>query len=437
MTTRPPLRRSLPLLFSAILGVATLWSADPQLIGENDRASPFYAPGEKMTFRIRLQQDGAPVIGPKLEWTRTGDDGREDRGEATAAADPLVVTTELDRPGFVRIRVRALGEDGKPLRDSQNKEIIFDGGAGVEPEKLAGVPEPGDFDAWWAAQKALLAQVPVELLERRPLEPTHPNVDTWDVKIACAGPILPGDTAPKPVSGYLSITRGASPRSAEAVVSFHGYGVRGASRSDGQANDPAKPKIILNINAHGIENGRPADYYKELEQTVLKGYAFNRQQNENPDTSYLRGMSLRVLRALEFVKTLPEWDGKRLSVTGGSQGAFQALVGAAFDPDVTYCYAGKPWLTDLGGVTLGRLKGWRPDYTRGLDYFDTINLAKRIRCETHIIAGLGDYVCPPSGLSVLYNNLPEKTPKRITYHQGATHGVTPSNMAKFVVSNKP
>jgi hypothetical protein len=71
-------------------------------------------------------------------------------------------------------------------------------------------------------------------------------------------------------------------------------------------------------------------------------------------------------------------------------------------------------------VTLGRLKGWRPDYTSALGYYDTVNLAKRIRATTNITAGLGDYVCPPSGVSVLYNNIPGTVPKRIEYQQGAT-----------------
>lgn len=431
------LRPFLALLLPTTIGLGALHAANLRLVGENDRPSPFYEPGETMTFRIRLQEDGQPVTGTRLAWTRTGDDGRTESGEASSATEPLILTASTDRPGFVRIRVRALDAEGKPLRDDKNAEVVFDGGAGVQPEKLESIPEPADFDAWWSAQKAALARVPLEVLEFTSMPATAAHVDTWDVKIACAGLALPGEDTPRPVSGYLSITRGAAPGSAEAVVNFHGYGVRSATRNDDQANDPAKPKIVFNINAHGIENGRPADFYKQLEQTLLKGYAFDRKQNEHPETAYLYGMALRVLRALEFVKSRPEWDGKRLTASGGSQGAFQSILAAALDPDVTRCDAWKPWFTDLGGVNLGRLKGWRPDYTPALGYYDTVNLAKRIRAVTYITSGLGDYVCPPSGVTVLYNNIPASVYKRIEYKQGATHATSPADAATFVIGTRP
>ena len=134
-------------------------------------------------------------------------------------------------------------------------------------------------------------------------------------------------------------------------------------------------------------------------------------------------MILRVLRAIEFLKAQPEWNGKDLRAAGGSQGGFQALAAAALDKDVTQCAANVPWCCDLGGITLGRLRGWRPDYADGLGYYDAANMAKRIKCETKIVGGLGDYVCPPSGVCVLYNNI--NAPKQLDLVQGKTHGYTP------------
>ena len=140
----------------------------------------------------------------------------------------------------------------------------------------------------------------------------------------------------------------------------------------------------------------------------LRGYAFSVEENSKPETAYFNGMMLRVMRSLEFVKSRPEWDGKTLAVSGGSQGGLQCLSAAGLDSDVTECTAHKPWCCDLGGIRLNRLRGWRPDFTDALGYYDPVNMAKRIHCKTSITSGLGDYVCPPSGESVLYNN-----------HQGA------------------
>ena len=38
---------------------------------------------------------------------------------------------------------------------------------------------------------------------------------------------------------------------------------------------------------------------------------------------------------------------------------------------------------------------------------------------------MGDYTCPPSGVAILYNNI--KSPKKIRWFQGSTHGYVPPN----------
>ena len=49
-------------------------------------------------------------------------------------------------------------------------------------------------------------------------------------------------------------------------------------------------------------------------------------------------------------------------------------------------------------------------------------MARRIPATCRVVvpdAGLGDYVCPPSGVMAFYNAL--ACPKEITFLQGATH----------------
>ena len=370
-----------------------------------------YQPGETMTFHIQLLDDGKPLAGKTLKWQRTGDDQQTAQGQGVSSeTKPLEVTTSIDQPGFVRIQMSVFNEDGTPLKDKQNKVVRFDGGAGVQPAELKGYPEPADFDAFWKAQKARLAAVPVKA-SLKPVASPVAGFEVFDVKVDCAGGM--------PVSGYFSRPVGAEPKSLPAVVSYRGYGVTGAS--------PACRSgwISFQINAHGIENGREPAYYDELKAGKLRAYAFSVEENSQPQTAYFNGMMLRVMRSLEFVKSRSEWDGRTLAVSGGSQGGLQCLSAAGLDSDVTECNASKPWCCDLGGIRLNRLPGWRPDYTDALGYYDPINMAKRIQCKTSITSGLGDYVCPPSGLSVLYNNI--KAPKTIQYIQGSTHGYTPPN----------
>lgn len=287
------------------------------------------------------------------------------------------------------------------------KDVVFEGGAGVAPETLKTIPEPQDFDAFWKSQKQALAAVPMQA-EMKPVAVKNPALVGFDIRIDCAGG--------KPVSGYFVKPKEALPKSLPAQVSFHGYGVASANlREDPKA-------LSLDINAHGIENGQPKEYYEALRNGELKGYGFS--NNEAPEKSYFLGMFLRVLRALEFLKAQPEWDGASLIVSGGSQGGLQALVAAGLDERVTFCMVSKPWCCDLGGITLGRQRGWRPDYTPALGYFDPANHIKRTQAYVLADAGLGDYVCPPSGISAMISNVPSAR-RKLVYIQGSTHGYNP------------
>ena len=396
------------------------------LVGKTDKASALYEPGEKMIFSVLLEDDGKPVAGKKLVWQRTGDDRKSEKGECVSGAQPVQIVTACDTPGFVRLVVKALDESGSAVLNGKKQAVQFEGGAGVQPEKLDSVPEPADFDAYWARQKAELAKTPMTVLEMKPMPETAEGVATFDIKVACAGGM--------PVSGYYSRRKDAAPKSAAARVQFQGYSVVSAGRQDHAAKDPKNPVIVFCINVHGIENGREPEYYKNLEATTLKSYAFNGEENARRETAFFNGMTLRLLRALEFIKSQPEWDGKTLTVSGGSQGGLQSLTAAGLDPAVTRCEAFKPWCCDLGGPTLNRLSGWRPGYTEALNYFDPANHAKRIRCETYLTAGLGDYVCPPSGISVVYNHV--RAPKTLDYIQGSTHGYNPPNASYSKLTGK-
>ncbi len=405
---------TLTLSFLLVLTLGVM-AGEYTFYAETNKDPITYAPGEEMTFTVTLLEDGKAISGPTLKWTRRGDDGLTENGEAVADAEkPLVIKTKITEPGFVHINVRAFDADGKAIQMAP-----FDGGAGVRLDEIKGCDEPADFDAFWAKQKARLAEVPLhaEMVE---VDSGNPNVLCYDVKIDCIG---------MPVSGYFCKPKNAKEKSLPAYVSFHGYGVGSANKAPW-----AKDRLHLDINAHGIVNGQPKEFYDELRNTTLKGYAFDKEENAKPETCYFLGMMLRLIRAMEWIKAQPEWNGEVLVVSGGSQGGFQCLSAAGLDPDVTECNANVPWCLDLEGHSAkNRLNGWRPDWAPGLAYFDPTFHAKRIKCKVTIFAGLGDYVCPPSGQMVLYNNL--NCQKKLTFSQGRTHGYQMPNGSQSVLTN--
>ncbi|MBO5689084.1 MAG: acetylxylan esterase, partial [Lentisphaeria bacterium] len=270
--------------------------------------------------------------------------------------------------------------------------------------------------------KKELAAVPVKVLEDKPIPADvvkksrlqNPEKYTLrDVKIACAGE--------KPVSGYLCIPKGAKPRSCPAYVSFHGAGVRSSGKPVWMA---AKGLIALDINAHGIENGKPADFYTDL----YKNHYYARQGKTNirhyahwgksdRDQFYFKGMYMRVMRALEYVKSLPEWDGKYLIVAGGSQGGAQVLAACALDKDITFARANVPAMCDHSGCLGDRRSGWpalykaeevktKPEFARCASYYDGAYFAKRIKCPIYINTGFMDTTCPPTSVFAAYNSIP-------------------------------
>ena len=413
------------------------------LHGETDKARAIdYRPGETMTFTLTLQ--GAKPLPPDtyfIDWKRTGDDGVSESGKVPASlTTPLVIKTKIDKPGFVRLFAVVVDKNGQQYRKSfkgdattpegkkamnrferRDKRVFFDGGAGVEPEKLESVPEPKDFDAFWARRKARLAKVPLEA-EKKELKGYKEGFRVYAVSIKCAGA--------HPSTGYLTIPD--KPGRYPVRVSFHGYGHTYPNR--GRVISPTtgdSANIWFIFSPHGYELGREPEYYDEFFRSICSGgrtFGFDEKQNADPETSYFSGYTYRIMRALEWLKTLPEWNGKDLVVSGGSMGGLQSVWAAGLDPDVTQALPGIPWCCDIGGRdTLKRIiDPWYIHETPALRYYDPVNLAKRIskKCRVEITrAGLGDYCCPPSGVAILYNNIPG--PKKINWVQGSTHGYVP------------
>ncbi|MBQ6620004.1 MAG: acetylxylan esterase [Thermoguttaceae bacterium] len=405
--TKPPQRRGLAGMFAAFLWCAAAWAGDISFYGTTDKDPLSYAPGETMTFTVSVLEDGQKVSGKDLLWTRRGDDGKVETGRAVSDAQrPLVIQTSLDVPGFVWIQVAVVPPHGElPLCGDQH---FFNGGAGVRLDEIKGAEEPADFDEYWARQKARLAAVPMTVSKMEEVPSGDDSVLCYDLRVECLG---------MPVSGYLCLPKDAPQKSLPAHLFLQGYGLHSAVKRVAEG----KNQIALEINAHGYDNSREEAYYVTLGNTALRAYGFFPESNAEPQRSYWNGVALRIIRALEYLKSLPQWNGKTIVVSGGSQGGFQSLLAAGLDSDVTHVQVYIPWMCDISGSALSGRVGsiFMPSWTDAMGYFDAANHAKRIKAAVVIDSGLGDYVCPPSGQLVLFNNI--SSPVKMTFYQGRTH----------------
>lgn len=380
-----------------------------RMIGASNRDNAEYKAGEEMVFTFRLSKDGKPAAG-NARVVCAGDDGKSEIIYTRFDAEgKLIVRRVLDVPGFVMAKATLLTPYGTPARANGRNIQYGLGGVTLGALKQA-ISEPGDFDAYWEEQKKKLAAVSFKVLEKKFFKESDKCL-VYDVKIACIGK--------RPVSGYVSIPKGAKTKSLPLRIWYEGYGVSSAPVRESPV------EITFSVNAHGIENGREPAYYKELENGELNHYGLRDSENQKPETCYFNNMILRDLRALEFGRTLPEWNGKDLYLAGGSQGAFQAVAVAALSDGISGCFIRVPWFCDIYASKVGRIGStFRPRPAPGLKYFDTVNFAKRVKAPVEIEAGLSDWVCPPSGVRVLYNNL--KYSAKLTMYQGLDHGGYPA-----------
>jgi len=239
-----------------------------------------------------------------------------------------------------------------------------------------------------------------------PVAVSNADIECFDVQLQCLGGA--------PVSGYFGRPKNAKPGSLPAILWVHGAGVRSSSLGNA-ISGAGRGMLSMDINAHGIPNGKPAEYYEELKQGALKDYRI--AGRESRDAIYFRGMYLRLVRAIDFLTSQPEWNGKTLAVVGHSQGGGQALAAGGLDPRVTVIGAGVPAICDHTGRAIGRINGWPKLVPMGSDgkpeplsleasrYVDAVNFASRCKADAIMSVGFIDRTCPPTTNYAAYNQL--------------------------------
>ncbi len=372
-----------------------------------DRENAIYTVGEKATFHITVWRGEQQIVGEGdvkyiVDDFLTADDFPN--GDVKPTQQPIQVTGSSKRPGFLRCTATYKPEGGKPVRAIA--------GAAFSPERIGlSLPVPEDFDAFWADQKRRLAEIPLAPKLTRVKHSTA-SIECYDVETPCLGGA--------PVSGYFSKPTDAHPKSLPAILWVHGAGVRSSSLSNAVKGAQAG-MLSMDINAHGIPNGKPAKFYSDLSSGRLKNYRV--AGRESRDTIYFRGMFLRLIRAIDFLTAQPEWDGHHIVVIGHSQGGGQSLVAGGIDSRVTMIAPGVPAICDHSGQVVNRINGWpklvptnsdgNPDaqILKAARYVDAVNFASRCKAEAIMSIGFIDAVCPPSSCYAAYNAL--KGPKSV------------------------
>ena len=388
-------------------------SAQQILTFEPFHADGIYQPGERVGWTITRPAGAAGPSRFIYDVKKNGFDvlksGLLDLTAGTAAIEIVV-----NEPSMIYVQVTPEGEQPPPADAAQQKPYASVGAA-VAPDRLQpSVPRPADFDAFWAAKLRAQGALPMNAVVT-PVASNVPGVEVSTVKVDSLGSHMQAYV-------FKPQREGKFP----ALVTYQGAGVRALGQTAGTMR-AAEGWLVLDVDSHDkapdAATGPPFNYH-----TI---------GNNDRERSYFLNMYLRDTRAVDYITTRPDWDGKTIVILGTSMGGQQGIVTAALNPDrITALLVNEP----SGGDTNGELHGRRaaypnwpatdPQAMQAAQYFDTVNFASRIKAPTLASMGFIDRVVPPAGVWLALNQIP--APKEAVPMIEANHvHITPDKVGAF------
>ena len=271
-------------------------------------------------------------------------------------------------------------------------------------------PAPADIDRVWDGLLEEDAKLPFEVKKLEHVRTTKTGVKIYRIVLNSLG----GD-----VHAEMSI-----PKEAEDGKRFPVWCIFQAYGCASMSTWPWEWAITIAPNAHSIENGREAAYYKRLRDRggPLCDYGFDEAENAKFETTYFRQMLLRDVRAVRYMMSRPEWNGKEVMFYGSSQGGYQATALLGLIPETTSLSLICPWAVSLGGSQ----SHWRPKWGEGIQYCDPMNLVHRVAGggkKVSLRFGVADSACPVDGIFAWLNALPKDVDLMVQLYQNRGHNV--------------
>ena len=399
------------MMMIALMAIVTLmagaenypYRSDYLWVTVPDHADWLYKTGEKANIEIQFYKYGIPRNG-EVTYT-VGNDllGTDTKGTVTLKNGRAKINIGTKKtPGF-RDVVLTMKLDGQSYTHHVK--------VGFSPEKIQPfTQEPKDFNTFWQGNLDELAKIPLSYTKEIAKEYCTDKVDCYLVKI-------PVSRRKQCVYGYLFYPKHAQPGKHPVVLCPPGAGIK-------TIKEPLRHKyyaengfIRLEIEIHGLDPRLPKETFDDISRAFNSdptGYLEN--GIDNRDRYYMKHVYLALVRCIDLLTSLPEWDGRNVAVQGGSQGGALALVAAGLDKRVNLCVVNHPALSDMAGYTEKGRTGGYPHFNRmtglytpsnisTMAYYDVVNFARKVKATTYMTWGYNDNTCPPTTSYAVWNTL--------------------------------
>jgi cephalosporin-C deacetylase-like acetyl esterase len=368
-----------------------------------------------MPIAVQLSNASPTAVSGITRWEIKSDEGTTVATAKVSAVIPGQGETQVTSsyrpgmPGFYKVTCEFRSGAKEGVKSSMT--------LGYRPEEIkTTTTNQKDFDEFWTKALENLAAVDPQFQMTRHAEMDTDTHEVYEVEMRSLGEVRVRGWYERPLAA------GRFP----AMLRVPGYG--GNMKPTGSKELMAI--LSFNIRGHGNSQedvpGDPKNYW-------IRGL------DQKQDYFYL-GAYADCVRAVDFLVSRPEVDSGRIVVTGGSQGGGLSLATAALDPRISLCAPDIPFLCDWvkyfkashwpemnAWVEAESDRSWATTL-RTLSYFDTLNMADRIRCPVFLGVGLQDEVCPAATIFAVYNRL--RGPKEYHVYPTAGHSVGASHHQK-------
>lgn len=369
-----------------------------------DHADWLYQTGENAKVEVSFCKYGIPRDG-ELKYSIGNDMLQPDKhGSVKLKNGRAVINMGTKKtPGFRDLKL-SVSLDGKTYEHHIKVGFSVDK---IKPY----TQEPQNFRSFWQKNVEELKQVPMSYTKELYKDYCTDKIDCYLVKLQI-------DKMGHSMYGFLFYPKNAQPGKHPVVLCPPGAGIK-------TIKDPMRNKyyaengfVRFEVEIHGLDPRISSETFGEISRAFNDrngGYLANGL--ENKDIYYMKHVYVGLVRCIDFLTSLPEWDGKNVAVQGGSQGGALAIIAAGLDSRVTQCVANHPALSDMAGYAAKGGTGGYPHFCRQpqilsnkdclntLAYFDVVNFARYVKAPTYLTWGYNDVTCPPTTSYAVWNTL--------------------------------